>query len=89
MKNEQWEAIHTLFEKIKDLCEQPERPAEPVFSESREIVSDEQSPANLPATKNYDIVRIREEIRKELDLLRVKLAEQLAERDCYLVIFEQ
>lgn len=90
MKNEQWKAVHTVFEKMERLCTHLESPAPAVGAASppAESVAGSQTEQIGPAVEaRYDLVGIRAEIRKELDLLRVKLAEQLTERDCYLVIF--
>jgi len=87
MKNEQWEAIHALFEKMEQLCGPLESETIPAKSKGEEGVkarTEETSPAGV---ESFDIVGVRAEIRKQLDILRVKLAEQLTERDCYLVVF--
>ncbi len=87
MKNEQWEAIHALFEKMEQLCGPLESETIPAKSKGEEGVkarTEETSPAGV---ESFDIVGVRAEIRKQLDILRVKLAEQFTERDCYLVVF--
>jgi len=90
MKNEQWEAIHVVFEKMEQLCVYLQRPAsskaakaetvEPVEGIQKEEIAS-------TTTEDFNIVKVRAEIRTQLDFLRVKLAEQLTERDCYLVLF--
>lgn len=90
MKNEQWEAIHIVFKKMEQLCNRLKEPAGP--PSSAPTTADTDAPATTrdlspAADECYDIVEVRAEIRKELDFLRVKLAEQLTERDCYLVLF--
>ena len=90
MKNEQWKAVHTVFEKMERLCTHLQSPAPTVGAASPPVESDagsQMEQTGLAVEARYDLVGIRAEIRKELDLLRVKLAEQLTERDCYLVIF--
>ena len=90
MKNEQWEAIHVVFDKMEQLCGQLKSPESPLSTASSTAESggppheEEVIPAG---DEYYDIVEVRAEIRTQLDFLRVKLAEQLTERDCYLVVF--
>ena len=87
MKNEQWEAIHALFEKMEQLCGPLESETIPAKSKGEEGVKVQKEEVSPSGVESFDIVGVRAEIRKQLDILRVKLAEQLAERDCYLVVF--
>ena len=87
MKNEQWEAIHALFEKMEQLCGPLESETIPAKSKGEEGVKVQKEEASPSGVESFDIVGVRAEIRKQLDILRVRLAEQLAERDCYLVVF--
>ena len=87
MKNEQWEAIHALFEKMEQLCGPLESETIPAKSKGEEGVKAQKEEARPSGVESFDIVGVRAEIRKQLDILRVKLAEQLTERDCYLVVF--
>jgi len=87
MKNEQWEAIHVLFEKMEQLCGPLESEGTAAKSTAEEKVKAEMKEARPAGVESFDIVGVRAEIRKQLDILRVKLAEQLTERDCYLVVF--
>lgn len=90
MKNEQWEAIHVVFEKMGQLCGQLKRPVSPMSKVSlpAKIGDMTHEEEVIPAgDEGYDIVEVRAEIRTQLDFLRVKLAEQFTERDCYLVVF--
>ena len=87
MKNEQWEAIHTLFEKMAQLCGPLESETIPAKSKGEEGVKARAEEVPPAGVESFDIVGVRAEIRKQLDILRVKLAEQLTERDCYLVVF--
>ncbi len=90
MKNEQWEAIHIVFEKMEQLCVHLKRPAPSKVAEAEmvEPVSGVPEEEIAPTTtEGFNIVGVRAEIRTQLDFLRVKLAEQLTERDCYLVLF--
>jgi len=90
MKNEQWEAVHAVFERMEKLCGQLQSPPSSPHAEApapgsgggtqaEEVLSSE--------TECRDIVGVRAEIRKQLDFLRVKLAEEFSERACYLVLF--
>jgi len=90
MKNEQWEAIHVVFEKMEQLCVHLQRPAPSKAAEAKKAEAAEGVPKEEIApttTEDFNIVKVRAEIRTQLDFLRVKLAEQLTERDCYLVLF--
>jgi type IV/VI secretion system ImpK/VasF family protein len=90
MKNEQWEAIHVVFEKMEQLCVHLQRPAPSKAAEAEMVEPVEGVPEEEIApttTEDFNIVKVRSEIRTQLDFLRVKLAEQLTERDCYLVLF--
>jgi len=87
MKNEQWEAIHALFEKMEQLCGPLESESIPAKSKDEEGVKAQTEEARPAGVESFDLVGVRAEIRKQLDILRVKLAEQLTERDCYLVVF--
>jgi type IV/VI secretion system ImpK/VasF family protein len=87
MKNEQWEAIYVLFEKMEQLCGPLESETIPAKSKADEGVKAQMEEDRPSGVESFDIVGVRAEIRKQLDILRVKLAEQLAERDCYLVVF--
>jgi len=87
MKNEQWEAIHVLFEKMEQLCGPLESESISAKSKGEEEGKAQMEEARPAGVESFDIVGVRAEIRKQLDILRVKLAEQLTERDCYLVVF--
>jgi type IV/VI secretion system ImpK/VasF family protein len=87
MKNEQWEAIHALFEKMEQLCGPLESESTLAKSKAEKADNSQTKEARPAGVESFDIVGVRAEIRKQLDLLRVKLAEQLTERDCYLVVF--
>ncbi len=90
MKNEQWEAIHIVFEKMEQLCVhlKPPAPSKAAEAEMVEPVGGVPEEEIAPTTtEGFNIVGVRAEIRTQLDFLRVKLAEQLTERDCYLVLF--
>ena len=87
MKNEQWEAIHALFEKMEQLCGPLESETVPAKSKGEKGVKARTEEIRPAGVESFDIVGVRAEIRKQLDILRVKLAEQLTERDCYLVVF--
>lgn len=87
MKNEQWAAIHTVFEKVETLAKKLRPPAreggalEPLSG----LIGDPSTPTSGELAS--EIVRVRADIRTQLDFLRVKLAESLMERECYLVLF--
>ena len=90
MKNDLWETILIVFEKMENLCAH----LKPIDAALPEVEQGGGAPPETPSIGSangedtcYDLIAIRAEIRKELDFIRVKLAEQLTERDCYLVIF--
>jgi len=92
MKNDQWEAIQAVFEKMEQACGQLGSPVSPVHSplqsaEVSTIVGEEEVSSASDQDQCHDVVGARSEIRTQLDFLRAKLAETLAERDCYLVLF--
>jgi type IV/VI secretion system ImpK/VasF family protein len=80
MKNEQWEAIHSVLVTMESLFglhgNVPEEEAE---------IKQLEQPSDDAALR--DLVSIREKIRTELSGLKNKLAERLSERDCYLILF--
>ncbi len=78
MKDDQWEAVHEVFVKTRDLCEQ-----------MYQAQSDwgEQQAGEPDDTELSEMVRVRSDIRTQLEFLRVKLAESLTERESYLVMF--
>ena len=71
MKNTKWEAIHSAYRKMEELCKK---------IDSEEV---EQTPENI--TK--ELINARSEIRRELGFLKSILSEDLKERDVYLVLF--
>jgi type IV/VI secretion system ImpK/VasF family protein len=92
MKNDQWEAIQVVFEKMEQACGQLGSPVSPIHSplpsaEVSTMVGEEEVSSAPDRDQGHDVVEARAEIRTQLDFLRVKLAETLAERDCYLVLF--
>jgi type IV/VI secretion system ImpK/VasF family protein len=92
MKNDQWEAIQAVFEKMEQACGQLGSAVSPVPSslpsdEVSTMVEEEEVSSAPGRIQRRDVVEARAEIRTQLDFLRVKLAETLAERDCYLVLF--
>jgi type IV/VI secretion system ImpK/VasF family protein len=92
MKNDQWEAIQAVFEKMEQACGQLGSAVSPVPSslqsdEVSTMVGEEEVSFAPGRVQRRDVVEARAEIRTQLDFLRVKLAETLAERDCYLVLF--
>jgi len=77
MKNDQWEAIQAVFEKMEQACGQLGSPVSPVHSplqsaEVSTIVGEEEASSAPDQDQCHDVVGAR---------------ETLAERDCYLVLF--
>jgi len=87
MKNDCWEAIHVIVEKMEDFCKEIEKTnAVQEVTEDVKNVPPKAEEASRAAEK-IDIVRFRSDVRTQLDFLRAKLAEYYKERDCYLIIF--
>ena len=89
MKNEQWEAIHNIFEEMEQLCWELKGPLNKRPSPLSMVKEEADVPqkAGLEENQKEDIVRVRARIRTKLNFLQAKLAETLIERDCYLIIF--
>ena len=92
MKNEQWLAIYNIFEKMEQLCgglKSPSPDSQDATLSARmegDIVT--RRKAGLRGKQDIeDIVKGRAHIRTQLEFLRAKLGETLAERDCYLILF--
>jgi len=84
-----WETVHRIFEKMKELLGERGDMTSPGLSQGAVSEGLEE---NLPGARRTlltleDMVRVRAEIRTQLDVFRAALAEYLAERDCYLVLF--
>ena len=79
MKDQQWDAIHEVFNAMEKLCEQLALTAEEDVADQTEV-----SPVQVDTSI---LVQVRAEIRKQLDFLRSRLAQQFNERDLYLALF--
>jgi len=91
MKNRNWEAVHQVYSKMEALCGASlSTPGNPLFTEeeiktgSKDTLQPDESRDDWTTD---DIVRIRAELRMQLDLLRATLSEQYSERDVYLLLF--
>lgn len=91
MKNQHWEAVHEVYTRLETLCGRSLHLPETLIG-----TGNLKATGNKPAsgtgvetelTNTEDLVRIRSEIRIQLDFLRASLAEQYAERDSYLILF--
>ncbi len=103
MKNEQWSLICSVFEKMERFFEDRESSpgssdlaptvSAPSASTAREMLQTmEEGTARrkrvvLGEEDSEEIIKLRAHIRTQLDFLRAKLSETLAERDCYLILF--
>jgi len=89
MKNKPWEAIHEIYTRMEKLCGRsfylPEESLYAVREGQQE--SEERQPEAGYIYSIDELVRIRAELRNQLDFLRAALAEQYSERDTYMVIF--
>ncbi len=77
MKNIQWDAVYSVFEKMEVLTGKLAVETDGVDSlpESSDEINDD------------ELIKIRNDIRTQLDLLRTQLLVELTERDCYFVLF--
>ncbi len=77
MKNIQWDAVYSVFEKMEVLTGK-------LSVETDEVDFSSESSANI---SDDELLIIRNDIRIQLDLLRTQLLVELTERDCYFVLF--
>jgi len=91
MKNQHWEAIHELYTRMEKLCGKSLYVRENLLFSDSDIKKEKsdaiESDVSTIDVSGDDIVRIRAELRTQLDFLKAKLAEQYSERDSYLVLF--
>jgi type IV/VI secretion system ImpK/VasF family protein len=90
MKNDLWEAVHDIFRKLDELfgcgrlaCKPAPAPSYPDEPE----LEDAAQPAAEYVLPLDDLLPARSALRKELDVVRARIAERLNERDAYLVLF--
>ena len=90
MKNRQWEAIHEVYTRMEKLCgKNLYIPEESLYAGAgekqnrKDMARDDESVIVTPD----DMIRIRAELRTQLDFLKATLAEQYSERDTYTVLF--
>ncbi len=90
MKNKPWEAVHAVFELMYKLNTQLK-----ILPQGYTMIDFQGAGAQdggaQVAGEDQDVteelIEIRKDIRTQLDFLRASLAEELTERDSYLVIF--
>jgi type IV/VI secretion system ImpK/VasF family protein len=90
MKNRQWEAIHEVYTRMERLCGRSLYiPEESLYIGTGERPESEHTSTGAGAEvySINDIVRIRAELRTQLDFLKAALSEQYSERDTYLILF--
>lgn len=87
MQNQQWEAIHSVFMEIDRLCSALKAPLQSVYAALLPVEQEEKEGEVHGSEYQGDIVRVRNEIRTQLDFLRARLSEHMTEHDCYLVLF--
>lgn len=90
MKNKQWEAIHEVYARMERLCGRSLYiPEESLYAGTGERPESEhiQTGMGVEVYSVEDIVRIRAELRTQLDFLKAVLVEQYSERDTYLILF--
>ncbi len=84
MINQQWEAVHSVLVNVETLLGSDRRK----FFEQQNlpaVTGQDEIPGDMVELR--DLVRVREQIRINLNGLRNKLGEHLSERDCYLALF--
>jgi len=91
MKNDLWEAVHDIFRKLDELFGNERTPFRTIPPDSSQEEAELDVTAGQPVadrTLNMDeMLHARSELRKELDVVRTRLANRLNERDAYLVLF--
>lgn len=91
MKNKSWEAIHEIYTRMEKLCGRslyvPEELLHAGGEEHRKGAEIEEPEASQDSYSIDDIVRIRAELRNQLDFLQATLAEQFSGRETYMVLF--
>ena len=91
MRNKQWEAIHTVFEAMSKLSESSEdSPRETRLRFPAQSPQESQPGPVKPSQSRMDrdvLIRHRSEMRRQLDVLRLKLKEEFSEFDTFLIIF--
>lgn len=78
MKHKQWASIYSVFETIEKLCKQLESEPDSSTTSLEEGSVEE---------KRDEVVKVRTDIRTQLDFLRAQLSEEFTERDSYFVLF--
>ncbi|MHC1724560.1 MAG: DotU family type IV/VI secretion system protein [Syntrophobacteraceae bacterium] len=90
MKNDLWEAVHDIFRKLDELfghqraANLPRSPDPSREDAELELADQPSTNRTLPLD---ELLLARSELRKELDVVRTRLADRLNERDAYLVLF--
>ncbi|MEN6439494.1 MAG: DotU family type IV/VI secretion system protein [Syntrophobacter sp.] len=90
MKNDLWEAVHDIFRKLDEYFGHERAPSGQVISDTSSedpYIEDADQPAGVRALPPDELLLARSELRKELDIIRTRLANRLNERDTYLVLF--
>jgi len=90
MKNDLWEAVHDIFRKLDGFFGHERGPRGPAANDSSGDDPDVEAasqPAGDRALPPDELLLARSELRKELEIVRTRLANRLNERDTYLVLF--
>jgi type IV/VI secretion system ImpK/VasF family protein len=83
MKNKFWGAVHEVYTRMEEQFGRSLFHADPLDSVAEKPVDRDEGP---PVTSE-DLIRVRAELRTQLDFLKATLEEQFSERDSYLILF--
>ena len=90
MKNKHWEAIHEVYATMEKLCGKSLCFTGDFLSMDSETKPEDET-FQLDTDSNdlneEDFIRIRGELRTQLDFLKATLSEHYSERDTYLILF--
>lgn len=88
MKNKQWEAIHEVYSQMEKLCGRSLYLPEDRLHPLRETAAaDKTLIGGADVCSADDLIRIRSELRNQLDYLKSVVAQQYSERDTYIILF--
>ncbi len=87
MKNKYWEAVHTVYTRMEELCGKSLCSPDPAAKSEGQQGPPPGAEDDAASVGTETVVHIRSELRTQLDFLKATLAEQYSERDSYLVLF--
>jgi len=84
MKNRFWDAVHEVYIRMEELFGRSL-----FYTDTAEFqdISDAELNEETAPVSSDELVKIRAELRTQLDFLKATLEEQFSERDSYLILF--